>query len=586
MTPPLPDLRIPCHQFAFCSHVGARRPYHKGQLARNRNSILNCSYTRGNQSNLPECCVLFQSNSPVWMDLQYIQEDEEYPDLKQAKEEWLDKDLLTLGELWIKLLDFYAVKFSYEKVVSITREEAMTVEEKTWSPQMVAIEDPFDVTVSISADFSPVDTINHFQDHVCYALKYFARFQGDFTTEYEWSFEAKHFDPELACSLTQLPALSPISPSLGYEDELTTICLKTYDDQKPDVGDLQLKMSLLNTLLLDVKEQFDDANLELFGSTINGFSTRGCDMDLNLTFTNRQEPVEQFHTQVAVVKVLTSKLLENKTAYEKVVPVTRSKIPILCIKFKGNSITADVSLYNNWACHNSKLLQTYARVDPRVQVLGVLMKHLVTLMEIKGVPEGFLSSYAYILMVIYFLQQVKPPVLPVLQELWPLGTVKPARVMNNWFFEDVDKLNDVWPEGGKNTSSIGRLLIEMLKFYTEEFDFDNYIVTIRQHEPLKKAQSSKGMVIEGRPKSATIPKAIKKVHYIVLDDRQAKVCEIAEAVGISEERMQNILHKELRMQKFCKMWVPHLLNAYQKEVHKQHSQLYLHKFKRDPTDFV
>ncbi|UYV75327.1 H3F3C [Cordylochernes scorpioides] len=33
MTPPQPDLRIPCHQFAFCSHVGARRPYLIGQLA-------------------------------------------------------------------------------------------------------------------------------------------------------------------------------------------------------------------------------------------------------------------------------------------------------------------------------------------------------------------------------------------------------------------------------------------------------------------------------------------------------------------------------------------------------------------------
>ncbi|UYV82709.1 hypothetical protein LAZ67_22000643 [Cordylochernes scorpioides] len=34
MTPPLPDPRIPCHQFAFCSHSRARRPYSIGQLAR------------------------------------------------------------------------------------------------------------------------------------------------------------------------------------------------------------------------------------------------------------------------------------------------------------------------------------------------------------------------------------------------------------------------------------------------------------------------------------------------------------------------------------------------------------------------
>ena len=29
----------------------------------------------------------------------------------------------------------------------------------------------------------------------------------------------------------------------------------------------------------------------------------------------------------------------------------------------------------------------------------------------------------------------------------------------------------------------------------------------------------------------------------MLDNRQVKVCEIAEAVGISEERMWNILHE-------------------------------------------
>ena len=37
------------------------------------------------------------------------------------------------------------------------------------------------------------------------------------------------------------------------------------------------------------------------------------------------------------------------------------------------------------------------------------------------------------------------------------------------------------------------------------------------------------------PKTATTPETIEKVHIIVLDDRRVKVCEIAEAVGISEE---------------------------------------------------
>jgi hypothetical protein len=52
---------------------------------------------------------------------------------------------------------------------------------------------------------------------------------------------------------------------------------------------------------------------------------------------------------------------------------------------------------------------------------------------------------------------------------------------------------------------------------------------------------------EGRPKSATTSEIIEQVHDMVLDDWQMKVCEIAETIGISKERVQYILHEELDM---------------------------------------
>lgn len=91
---------------------------------------------------------------------------------------------------------------------------------------------------------------------------------------------------------------------------------------------------------------------------------------------------------------------------------------------------------------------------------------------------------------------------------------------------------------------------------------------------------------EGQPKTATTPETIEEVHDIVLDNRRVKVREIAETVGISEERVRNILHKELGMRKLCARWVPHLLNADQKQMRKRFSQQCLDRFKRDPTDFV
>ena len=46
---------------------------------------------------------------------------------------------------------------------------------------------------------------------------------------------------------------------------------------------------------------------------------------------------------------------------------------------------------------------------------------------------------------------------------------------------------------------------------------------------------------EGRPKTAT-PEITEQVHNMVLDDRQMKVREIAETIGISKERVGHILH--------------------------------------------
>jgi hypothetical protein len=43
---------------------------------------------------------------------------------------------------------------------------------------------------------------------------------------------------------------------------------------------------------------------------------------------------------------------------------------------------------------------------------------------------------------------------------------------------------------------------------------------------------------------------------MLLDDRQMKVREIVETIGISKERVGYILLEELYMKKLCPRWVP------------------------------
>ncbi|EYC30978.1 hypothetical protein Y032_0004g1883 [Ancylostoma ceylanicum] len=89
----------------------------------------------------------------------------------------------------------------------------------------------------------------------------------------------------------------------------------------------------------------------------------------------------------------------------------------------------------------------------------------------------------------------------------------------------------------------------------------------------------------GRPKSATTPEIIDKVHDMVLDDRRVKVNEIEEALGISHERVIHILHNELGLKKLSARWVPHLLTPEQKRIRARTSAECLEIFRKNPTDF-
>jgi transposase len=85
----------------------------------------------------------------------------------------------------------------------------------------------------------------------------------------------------------------------------------------------------------------------------------------------------------------------------------------------------------------------------------------------------------------------------------------------------------------------------------------------------------------GRPKTAVVPKIIDKVHDMVLADRRVKVRELAEAVGISTERVHFILHHELHMKKICARWVPRLLTPEQKRIRMTTSAECLKIFKKE-----
>jgi len=302
------------------------------------------------------------------------------------------------------------------------------------------------------------------------------------------------------CPEERLPPLEPL-PELTPDARqvLDTLCVNIFEKWKQNSEDIRKRDEICQELEGVIRDVHPTAKLMLFGSTKNGFGLRGSDMDICLVFTDN-ETGEGLDSR-GFIEVLYN-LLKGYGGVKDLLPIPTAKVPIVKFTHKATRLDGDISLYNVLAMENSRLLYTYANIDNRARILGYMIKRFSKVCHIGDASKGSLSSYAYTLMVIYFLQRCDPPVLPVLQELTDKDGPCPQHMIegcNAYFFKDLSQLDKVWKGKGKNTLSVGELWLSLLIFYTEQFDMINNVVCIRCSRTVSKFEKlwiSKGIAIE------------------------------------------------------------------------------------------
>ncbi|XP_048352906.1 terminal uridylyltransferase 4 [Sphaerodactylus townsendi] len=294
--------------------------------------------------------------------------------------------------------------------------------------------------------------------------------------------------------------LKPLPPMTSrFREILDLVCKRCFDELSPPFAEQQNREQILASLERFIRKEYNDkARLCLFGSSKNGFGFRDSDLDICMTLEGH-ENAEKLNCKEIIENL--AKVLKKHPGLRNILPITTAKVPIVKFEYRRSGLEGDISLYNTLAQHNTRMLATYAAIDPRVQYLGYTMKVFAKRCDIGDASRGSLSSYAYILMVLYFLQQRNPPVIPVLQEIFD-GQHIPQRMVDGWnafFFDDTEELKKRLPSLGKNTESLGELWLGLLRFYTEEFDFKEYVISIRQKKLLttfEKQWTSKCIAIE------------------------------------------------------------------------------------------
>ncbi|KAA1475776.1 hypothetical protein DENSPDRAFT_883822 [Dentipellis sp. KUC8613] len=303
------------------------------------------------------------------------------------------------------------------------------------------------------------------------------------------------------------PAAIPRRPQVSrhrFVAELSQCLFDFVIQLLPTAEELAVKEDVRKLLERLIRTIEPDSRLLSFGSTANGFSLRNSDMDLCCLIDSEERLL------AADLVTMLGDLLERETKFH-VKPLPHARIPIVKLSLDPSpglplGIACDIGFENRLALENTRLLYCYAMIDPtRVRTLVLFLKVWCKRRKINSPYKGTLSSYGYVLLVIYFLVHVKnPPVLPNLQQMPPLRPIshEDSHIAghNTWFFDDIELLRQRWQSA--NTESVGQLLTDFFKYFSRDFLYNTGVASIRAGLIKKDSKGWQNDLGEGRYKDA------------------------------------------------------------------------------------
>ena len=151
---------------------------------------------------------------------------------------------------------------------------------------------------------------------------------------------------------------------------------------------------------------------------------------------------------------------------------------LLIIYDQKNNLSIEINCNNFFSIMNSNLIYTYLTYDARALILVNTIKDWSKIKGINSNHEGFMSSYCYTLMTIFFLQRMYKPLLPIISS----NTFDKIEVNNHEYYIEKTLLNP--SKSFKNwkcintEDTISTLLLKFFVFYLYLFNEDDYCIDI------------------------------------------------------------------------------------------------------------
>ncbi|KAF3327110.1 terminal uridylyltransferase 7-like isoform X1 [Carex littledalei] len=243
--------------------------------------------------------------------------------------------------------------------------------------------------------------------------------------------------------------------------------LAIFESLVPAEEEIAKQRQLINSLNNLISREWPHARLHLYGSCANSFGVSNSDIDVCLSINERELGKAEIILKLA--EILEAGNLQNVQA------LTRARVPIVKMMDPQTGLSCDICINNLLAVVNTKLLKDYAMIDPRLRQLAFIVKHWAKSRHVNETYQGTLSSYAYVIMCIHFLQNRRPAILPCLQAMEATYVVTVDNIDCS-YFDDVNKLHMF---GARNREPISRLLWAFFHYWAYQHDYTADVISIR-----------------------------------------------------------------------------------------------------------
>jgi len=216
--------------------------------------------------------------------------------------------------------------------------------------------------------------------------------------------------------LRKLMANSSDNPKLNKSQQFeeSSAIYETNCDKLGATSDAQRTDKIAHTVKFDAEKALSLIDFEIFGSTTMDLVIPGSsDVDINVKF-NCDNPLKELgfeYKRHALDMVL--KQIQEHSRF-KVVEVRRfARVPVIKVKYTAlnnenlldedmQDINGDITFSHSLPRYNSNLLRAYGQWNPMLRKLMMIVKYWSSQRGIKDASKGYLSSYSFMLLAIFY----------------------------------------------------------------------------------------------------------------------------------------------------------------------------------------